>query len=121
MADIKLCHDKQKLRPPELIFFQTYIPNYMEIRVDGAKTLFNELLRGNSRDFARFRSTGFIKVRNEIVAPSEAEAIELARNYLAACAHPKGRELDPECNYIGGHTHIVSVKRGGFKWVDPPA
>lgn len=119
MADIKLFHHKQKLQTPAFEF-KDCIPGEVEIKVAGSTVVFNELRNTDNPDFTRFRSAGFRQIRNEH-ALSELDAVELARNYIAACADPKGRELAPECVGIGGHTYIVSVKRGDFKWVDPPA
>jgi len=51
-----------------------------------------------------------------------AEAIELARNYIAACASQEGRIIDPEqCMAIGGHIQVAKITpQEGFAWVTPP-
>lgn len=120
MADIDLSHRKQRLQPPELREFVIY-SDKPGAKISGSDLVLHELLYGDDRDFVRFRSAGFAKLNESRPELSEAEAIELASNYLAACMDPKGRALDPECEAIGGHIHIAAVKPDGFRWIIPPA
>jgi hypothetical protein len=47
------------------------------------------------------------------------DAIEAARNYIAACSDPAIREIDIEnCRGIGGRIHIATITpKDGFQWV----
>jgi len=119
MADITLLHNKQKLQPPQLEF-KEYLPDMTDMKLAGSEIVFNGLLHTDNPDLVRFRSGGFIKFRNK-QSLSESDVIELAHNYIAACADAAGRKLDPDCLGIGGHTHIAIIKPDGFRWIIPPA
>lgn len=49
------------------------------------------------------------------------DAMDVARNYVAACCDQRSRDVDPICHNFGGTPQLATITRqDGFQWVDPP-
>jgi hypothetical protein len=49
--------------------------------------------------------------------PFLADGLANATGFIQACKDPAAREIDPGCEYIGGHIHAAFVTpKNGFRW-----
>jgi hypothetical protein len=57
----------------------------------------------------------------EITTLTLDDAIEMARNYIAACSDRAAIEVDQFCEWLGGCPQIAAITpKGGFEWISRP-
>jgi hypothetical protein len=119
MSRVALFHQKQDVQPPK-IEFEDLVPSDIRVEISGSAKVRGLLLEGVDPRLAAYRSDSWEKVRNKQPI-SLADSLELAKTYIAACADPEAREVDPECAAIGGQIHVATItSTEGFKWVVEP-
>lgn len=98
---------------------EKFSPHQSAAWFSGSPVIKQILLDGTDRNFDRYKTTGLEKLGQEEI--SLVEAIDVAKNYILACSDPKAREIDKNCEQIGGHIHIATITpQTGFKWHTPP-
>jgi hypothetical protein len=64
------------------------------------------------------RFSRYTKVPTDGMSLTDGE--DFAKGYIEACKTPLARQLDRDCEHIGGNVHVAQVTRLGFRWVIPP-
>jgi hypothetical protein len=109
LAIVKLAHEDQLVVEPTKIFQSPPQQN-----IFSGSSIAELMYEHKDPRFSRFLVDAD---RNSSLQQAEA----CARGFIEACCDPVSREIDPQCNGIGGHVHIAKITpSNGFEWIEPP-
>lgn len=76
------------------------------------------LLTGTHANLLQAYRDPFAGFRYEAV--TFAQAINVARNIVAAQCDPEALQIDPACIAMGGHVHVCTITPDAFRWIIEP-
>lgn len=123
-ASANFYHIQQKLAwDMDFVQHTLRCPKRYWTRLLGSDKIVSLLFNTEDARLLRYRTEPCRRVaaiwRDSSLTITLQDAIEVGRNYIAACSDESLIEIDPEnCQGIGGHIHIATItQQGGFAWV----
>jgi hypothetical protein len=121
-SGVRFFHDNQELG------FE-YAPHSLDsasrIHLLGSPSVARCLVDAQDTRLRQYRTEAYLRGLQqeslEITTLTLDDAVEIARNYVAACSDLSAIEVDPFCEWFGGHHQIATITpKDGFQWVLRP-